>query len=103
MAKMSNYKVTLDIPGVGLKVIEVSDDTYIQEAAVGAGIELPYDCGAGSCSTCAARLVSGKVEQSDQSYLDDEQIKEGLILLCVSYARSDCLIKTHQEKDVYRS
>lgn len=99
---MTDYKVTLDIPGVGLKVIKVSDDVYIQDAAEEAGIELPYNCRAGACSTCAAKLVSGRVDQSDQTFLTDQQMKDGFILLCVSYPQSDCVIKTDQEEDLFR-
>jgi ferredoxin len=99
---MTVYKVTLDIPGVGLKVIEVSEDNYILNAAEEAGLHVPYICRAGVCSSCAAKLVSGTIDQSDQNFLTEDQIKDGLILLCVSYATSDCVIKTNREKDLYQ-
>jgi len=97
---MAYYNVSLDIPNVGLKVIKVSEDKYIQDAAEEAGIELPCSCRAGSCSACAAKLVSGSVDQSEQAFLDDDQVKESLILLCVSYPTSNCVIKTHREEDL---
>lgn len=94
---MTDYTVTLDIPGVGLKVIKVNGDTCIQDAAEDAGIKLPRQCRTGACSSCAARLVSGRIDQSLQDFLSDEQIKNGFVLLCVSYPLSDCVIKTDQE------
>ncbi|SER88490.1 ferredoxin [Pseudomonas sp. NFACC02] len=100
---MTVYKVTLDIPDVGLKVLEVSDDQYIHDAAEDAGIDVPFTstCRAGKCSACAAKLVSGTIDQSEQDFLDDDQIKDGFILLCVSYATSDCVIKTSQEEGLF--
>ncbi|AFZ28695.1 MULTISPECIES: 2Fe-2S iron-sulfur cluster-binding protein [Chroococcaceae] len=81
--------------------IEVPEDKIILRAASAAGLDLPSSCNAGVCTTCAALLLEGTVEQSDGMGLSPELQQKGYALLCVSYPRSNLKIETEKEDEVY--
>ncbi|SCQ16823.1 ferredoxin, putative [Plasmodium ovale] len=94
------YNITLRTND-GEKKIECNEDEYILDASERQNVELPYSCRGGSCSTCAAKLVEGEVDNEDQSYLDEEQLKQKYVLLCTCYPKSDCVIETHKEDELH--
>jgi CDP-4-dehydro-6-deoxyglucose reductase len=73
-------------------------DKSVLEAALAAGILLPYSCRSGACSTCKARVVSGTVEAGDTAaqILTPEEMHEGYTLLCQARATSDLVIESRE-------
>lgn len=75
----------------------VEDNQYSFDTVEENEIALPISCHSGAYSSCAGKVISREVDQSDQSFLNDEQIADDCVLTCVAYPVSDCIIQTHQE------
>lgn len=79
--------------------LEVEPDETILSKALDFGLTVPHDCKLGVCMTCPARLISGSVDQSE-GMLSDDVVESGYTLLCASYPRSDCRIRTIPEEEL---
>jgi ferredoxin len=97
--KFYNVKLISIEKGFNL-VIKCKKTQSILEAAEIAGIDLPYSCRSGACSTCVGKKIKGFLNQSDQLFLNLEQINNNFLLTCVSYPESDCEILVHQEDEI---
>lgn len=81
--------------------LKVPDDRYILHAAENQGVELPFSCRNGACTTCAVRINSGQVYQPEALGLSKDLRDQGYALLCIAYARSDLEVETQDEDEVY--
>jgi len=99
---MSIYSVVLKSEEHDIDTtVDCGDDVFILDAAEENGIDLPYSCRAGACSTCAGKVVEGTIDQSEQTFLDDDQVGAGFILTCIAYPKADCTVYVHQEDELY--
>lgn len=97
-ARKGPFDATVKTAG---KVVTVQGGENLLKAALDAGIPWPYSCRVGSCGTCRARLVSGKIKPLvDFSYtLEEDALNEGMILACQTCLRSDIEVEVELEPD----
>ncbi|EME28146.1 ferredoxin [Galdieria sulphuraria] len=96
------YRVTVRNQRTGECYIrDVPTDRYIWWSFLEQGIELPSSCVNGCCTTCACRVVSGRIEQPLALGLLKEMKNKRYALLCVSYPKSDVEVVLQEEDEVY--
>ena len=98
---MASYTVTLIGAEGEESTFECDEDVLIMDQADEEGIDMPYSCRAGACSTCAGKIIEGTVNQEEQSMLDDEQLEAGYCLTFVAYPTSDVTIELVKEDELY--
>ena len=80
----------IEADGGWLEFVEIEHETNFVKVRLG-----------GACSTCAMKIVSGTVDQEEQSFLDEEQMEEGFFMSCVSYPTSDLVVRIGVEEELY--
>ena len=84
--------VTVVLDGARREYTLEKDKENILDAALKQGIELPYSCKGGVCSTCRAKLIEGEVDMDVNFALEDYEIARGFILCCQSYPVTDRVV-----------
>ena len=82
------YSIT--IANRGGETYEVDRRRSLLESLREKGVDLPYGCRYGGCITCAAKLVAGEIDQRGQVALNNRQVNNGYVVLCVARPKSDC-------------
>jgi ferredoxin len=90
------FSVEFELPDGSRRRVGVEPGEYLLDAGLDAGLDLPSLCLQGWCLTCAARVLEGKVDQSDSRRYYPEDEEAGFALLCTATPLSDLRLKTHQ-------
>jgi ferredoxin len=64
------------------------------------GVTLNFGCRMGSCGMCCGRLLEGRVDQSSQIFLSEEQIEQGYVLLCQARPLSDIVVQLCTDDEI---
>ena len=84
--------VTITIANQGGKTYNVDPRRPLLITLEAQGVSLPYGCKYGGCITCAAKLLSGEINQAAATALNNRQLNDGYILLCVARPLTDCTL-----------
>ena len=74
------------------------NDEVVLDAAARAGLELPFSCRAGVCSTCRTKVVKGAVEMEQNYALEEWEVEQGYVLACQSRVTTPALELDCDEK-----
>ena len=91
-----NTKITLIIDGENMN-FSMDKDNNILDEALANGLDVPYSCQGGVCTTCIGKLEKGKVIMDDDQMLSDEEINDGLMLTCISKPDSDEIVINYDD------
>lgn len=92
------FKIT--IPASGHQFYAENNQTILN-AAINAGINLPYGCRDGACGACKGQLLTGTVDYGHYNFnvLNGDEIADGKVLFCCATAQSDCVIEPREILD----
>lgn len=77
--------------------LDAQEGKSILDTALDNKLDVPYSCQGGVCSSCIARIKSGKAEMESNLILTDDEIEEGLILTCQAHATSKRLVVNYDD------
>jgi ferredoxin len=97
------WNVTFRLPDGSAATLAVPGDRHILDSALDAGLDLPYSCLQGWCLTCAARVLSGTIDQQDSRRYFPQDRPEGFALLCTGRPQSDVVVETHARDAMRRA
>jgi ring-1,2-phenylacetyl-CoA epoxidase subunit PaaE len=74
------------------------DDETVLDGATRAGLDLPFSCRAGVCSTCRTKVISGEVEMAQNYALEEWELEQGYVLACQAHVKTPTLELDYDEK-----
>ena len=100
---MTTYTITL--ANRGDATYQVDGKETLLNSLRDQGVDLPYGCKYGGCITCAAKITLGNVDQTAQVALNNRQIDDGYVILCVARPTSNCTFEIGVEShdQLYRN
>lgn len=84
--------VTITLANQDGQTFEVDPKRPLLDSLEAQGVSLPYGCKYGGCITCAAKLLEGEIDQRAGVALNNRQLNDGYVLMCVARPLGDCTL-----------
>jgi ring-1,2-phenylacetyl-CoA epoxidase subunit PaaE len=78
-------------------IVPIAEGEPVLDAALRAGLDLPWSCRGGMCSTCRARLTEGHVEMTQNFSLEPWELEGGYVLTCQSHPTTPTLVVDYDQ------
>lgn len=79
------------------RTVTMTKDQTVLEAALAGGLDAPFACKAGVCSTCKCKVLEGEVEMVANHALEDYEVEQGFILSCQSFAVTEKVVVDYDQ------
>ena len=91
-------RVTVIRDGQRREIEFTAGDPSLLDAAARAGMDVPYSCKSGVCSTCRARLLEGEVRMDRNFALEPREVEAGFILTCQAHPLSERVVVSFDDR-----
>ncbi|MEW6703800.1 MAG: 1,2-phenylacetyl-CoA epoxidase subunit PaaE [Pseudomonadota bacterium] len=93
-----NARVEVIRDGFRREIVFRKHDPSILDAAAAAGMDVPYSCKSGVCSTCRAKVLEGRVRMDRNFALDKAEVEAGFVLTCQSHPLTERVVVSFDER-----
>ncbi len=97
-AEAAQSHIELIVDGVRREVDFIPGQHSILDAGREAGIDLPFSCKGGMCSTCRAKVLDGQVRMAKNYALEPHEVAEGFVLTCQSYPLTERVVISYDAR-----
>ncbi len=91
-------RITIIRDGLSRELVFRKNDPSLLDAAACAGMDVPFSCKSGVCSTCRAKVLEGQVRMDRNFALDKAEVAAGFILTCQAHPLTDRVVISFDER-----